>query len=72
MFKVELFYVFNVDYNSGSLNNATITSVDNTLHNNNEKYVECNWSVGGLANKMFGFVSSIVIASLLNATLICN
>ena len=36
-----------------------------------KRYVECRLGVGGLANKMFGLVSSFVIASLLNATLMC-
>ena len=36
-----------------------------------KRYVECRVGVGGLANKMFGLVSSFVIAALLNATLIC-
>lgn len=36
-----------------------------------KRYVECRLGVGGLANKMFGLVSSFVVASLLNATLIC-
>lgn len=41
------------------------------LLQNTPRYVEFRLGVGGLANKMFGLVSSIVIAALLNATLIC-
>ena len=41
------------------------------LLNMSPRFVECQFSVGGLANKMFGLVSSYVIAALLNATLIC-
>ena len=41
------------------------------LFQNTTRYVEFRLGVGGLANKMFGLVSSIVIAALLNATLIC-
>ena len=33
--------------------------------------VEYHFGKGGLANMMFGLVSSYVIAALLNATLIC-
>ena len=36
------------------------------------RYVEYQFGVGGLANKIFGLVSSYVIAALLNATFICN
>ena len=35
------------------------------------KYVKCQLGEGGLANKLFGVVSCYVIASLLNATIIC-
>ena len=35
------------------------------------RYVEYQFGVGGLANKIFGLVSSYVIAALLNATFIC-
>ena len=41
------------------------------FRSNTKRYVECRLGVGGLANKMFGLVSSFVIAALLNATLIC-
>ena len=34
------------------------------------RYVEYQFGVGGLANKIFGLVSSYVIAALLNATFI--
>lgn len=37
-----------------------------------KRYVEYQFGVGGLANKIFGLVSSYVIAALLNATFICN
>ena len=40
-------------------------------HSDVKRYVECRLGVGGLANKMFGLVSSFAIAALLNATLIC-
>ena len=36
------------------------------------RYVEYQFGIGGLANKIFGLVSSYVIASLLNATFICS
>ena len=36
------------------------------------RYVEYQFGIGGLANKIFGLVSSYVIAALLNATFICN
>ena len=36
------------------------------------RYVEYQFGVGGLANKIFGLVSSYVIAALLNATFICS
>ena len=36
------------------------------------RYVEYQFGVGGLANKIFGLVSSYVIAALLKATFICN
>ena len=36
------------------------------------RYLEYQFGVGGLANKIFGLVSSYVIAALLNATFICN
>ena len=36
------------------------------------RYVEYQFGVGGLANKIFGLVSSYLIAALLNATFICN
>ena len=39
---------------------------------NNGRYVEFNAAPGGLANIMFGLVSSYVIAELLNAKLISN
>ena len=35
-----------------------------------ERYVEYQFGVGGLANKIFGLVSSYIIAALLNATFI--
>ena len=36
------------------------------------RYLEYQFGVGGLANKIFGLVSSYVIAALLNATFICS
>ena len=36
------------------------------------RYVEYQFGVGGLANKIFGLVSSYVIAALLNAIFICS
>ena len=42
-----------------------------SFHSDVKRYVECRVGVGGLANKMFGLVSSFAIAALLNATLIC-
>ena len=56
-------------------NNITNSNVLNDtglkLLNKSPRFVECQFSVGGLANKMFGLVSSYVIAALLNAALIC-
>lgn len=56
-------------------NNITNSNVLNDtglkLLNKSPRFVECQLSVGGLANKMFGLVSSYVIAALLNAALIC-
>ena len=56
-------------FNQNRSNNCNQNS--KIYHSDVKRYVECRLGVGGLANKMFGLVSSFVIASLLNATLIC-
>lgn len=58
--------------------NYSIQSQSNDHYQSNNqqvdriRYVEYQFGVGGLANKIFGLVSSYVIAALLNATFICN
>lgn len=42
------------------------------VNSKKRRYVECHLYKGGFANKMFGLVSSFVIAALLDATLICT
>ena len=65
-----------------SYNNINHKYIQSQADNNNyknakhdqvyqERYVEYQFGVGGLANKIFGLVSSYIIAALLNATFIC-
>ena len=44
----------------------------NNQHVDQIRYVEYQFGIGGLANKIFGLVSSYVIAALLKATFICS
>ena len=51
------------------------SQIHGNYHSDNQqvdqiRYVEYQFGVGGLANKIFGLVSSYVIAALLNATFI--
>ena len=58
--------------------NYSIQSQSNDHYQSNNqqvdqiRYVEYQFGIGGLANKIFGLVSSYAIAALLNATFICN
>ena len=58
--------------------NYSIQSQSNDHYQSNNqqvdqiRYVEYQFGIGGLANKIFGLVSNYAIAALLNATFICN
>ena len=67
------------DNSNNNINHKYIQSQADSKNNNNdakhdqvfqERYVEYQFGVGGLANKIFGLVSSYIIAALLNATFI--
>ena len=67
----------NIRDNNNNINHKYIQSQadnnnDDAKHDQvyQERYVEYQFGVGGLANKIFGLVSSYIIAALLNATFI--